>query len=221
VCTDDRGYITAKYFQFVEVFSKTKAETVAPHLSIDDTIDIEPSYQLPYQRTYNLSHIELRTHKAYIDTKLANGFIQQLASMTAAPIVFANMTDGGLRLSVDYLALNKSTVENRYPLPLIGEMLDRLCGACIITKLDLQNAYHLIRNKQGDEYKRAFRIRYSQFKYRVIPFGLTTTQATFQSYIDDCLQPSIDDFAVCYLDDISIHSTHEKEHKAHVHKELG
>jgi len=218
--TDDGSFIPTKYSEFVDVFSKVKADTLAPHRSIDHAIDLEPGFKLPYGRIYNLSEVELRTLKAYIETNLANGFIQRSSSSAAAPILFARKKDGGLRLCVDYRALNSGTIKNRYPLPLISEMLDRLRGARIFTKLDLRNGYHLIRIKEGDEYKTAFRTRYGQFEYRVMPFGLTNAPATFQSYIDDCLRPYIDDFAVCYLDDILIYSTNEKEHEDHVRKVL-
>ena len=121
-------------------------------------------------------------------------------------------------MCVDYRALNLGTVKKRYPLPLISELLDRVREARIFTKLDLRNAYHLIRIKEGDEFKTAFRTRYGQFEYRVMPFGLTNAPATFQAYIDDCLRPYIDDFTVCYLDDILIYSTNEEEHKDHIRK---
>ena len=100
-----------------------KAATLAPHRPIDHAIDIEPGYQLRYGRIYNLAEVELRTLKAYIETNLANGFIPRSASPAAAPKFFAKETDGGLRLCFDYRALNKCTVKNRYPLPLISEML--------------------------------------------------------------------------------------------------
>jgi len=204
----------------VDVFSKTKAETLAPHRPIDHAIDLEPGFKIPYGWIYNLSEVELRTLKAYIETNLSNGFIQRSSSLAEAPILFAKKKDGGLRLCVDYRALNSATVKNRYPLPLISEMLDRMRGARIFTKLDLRSAYHLIRIKEGDEYKTAFRTRYGQLECRVMPFGLTNAPATFQAYIDDCLRPYIDDFAVCYLDDILIYSTNEKEHEDHVKKVL-
>jgi hypothetical protein len=151
--TDDGGSIPAVYSEFVEFFSKAKAETLAPHRSIDHAIDLEPGFKLPYGRIYNLSEFELRMLKAYIETKLANGFIQRSSSSAAAPILFAKKKDGGLRLCVDYRALNTGTIKNRYPQPLISEMLDRLHGARIFTELDLRNAYHLMRIKEGDEYK--------------------------------------------------------------------
>jgi hypothetical protein len=95
-------------------------------------------------------------------------------------------------------------------------MLNRVNETKILTTLDLHWAYNLIRIKEGDEYKTAFRTRYGQFEYRVIPFGLTNTPATFQSYIHDCLRPYIDDFAVYYLDDILIYLTNEKEQEEHM-----
>jgi hypothetical protein len=121
---------------------------------------------------------------------------------------------------VDYCALNLATVKNRYPLPSILEMLDRVREARIFAELDLRGAYNLIRTKEGDEYKTAFRTRYGPFEYRVMPFGLTNAPTTFQSYIDDCLWPYIDDFAVCYIDDILMYSKHEKEHEEQVRQVL-
>jgi len=204
----------------VDVFSKTKAQTLAPNRPIDHAIDLEPAFKIPYGRIYNLSEVELRTLKAYIETNLSNAFIQRSSSSAAAPILFAKKKDGGLRLCVDYRALDLVTDKNRYPLPHILEILDRMCGAQIFTKLDLRNAYHLIRTKEGVEYKTAFRTRYGQFEYRVMPFGLTNAPATFQAYIDDCLRPYVDDFAVRYLDDILFYSTNEMEHEDHVKQVL-
>jgi len=220
VTTDDVGRIPAQYQEFVEVFSKKKAETLPLHRQIDHAIDLEPNYKLPYSRIYNLSEFELKTLKTYIETNLANSFIQRSSSSAAVSIQFEKKKDGGLRLCVDYRALNLSTVKNRYPLPLISELLDRVREARILTKLDLRNAYHLIRVKEGNEFKTAFRTRCGQFKYRVMPFGLTNAPATFQDYIDDCLRPYIDDFTVCYLDDILICSANEQEHEDHVRKVL-
>jgi hypothetical protein len=117
---------------------------------------------------------------------------------------------------VDYRALNQASVKNRYPLPLISEILERVGKAKIFTKLDLRGAYNLIRIKEGDEFKTAFRTRYGQFEYLVIPFGLTNAPATFQAYMDDCLRPYMDELVVCYLDDILIYSEDLAQHEDHV-----
>ena len=86
--------------------------------------------------------------------------MQQSSSPEVAPILFVKKKDGSLRLCVDYWALNSITVKDRYPLPLISEILDRVRGAIIFTRLDLRGTYNLIRIKEGNEYKTAFRMRY-------------------------------------------------------------
>ena len=170
----------------MDVFSNTKAEKLAPHRPIDHAIDLEPGFTRSYGRIYNLSEVELLTLKAYIEINLSNSFIQWSSSSAAAPILFVKKKYGGLRLCVDYRALNSATLKSQYPLPCISEMLDQMCGARIFTNLDLRNTYHLIRIKEGAEYKIAFRTCYGQFEYRVMPFGLKIAPATFQANIDDC-----------------------------------
>ena len=129
-------------------------------------------------------------------------------------------SDNFLRLCVDYRALNKVTVKNRHPLPLINETLDRLTGAKIFTKLDLRDAYHRIRIKRGDEWKTAFRTRYGHWEYTVMPFGLTNAPATFQAYINEALKGLLDVTCVPYMDDICIYSDSVEEHAEHVREVL-
>ena len=111
--------------------------------------------------------------KKYVQTYLANGFIRPSKSRAAAPVMFVQRPDGKLRLVVDFRGLNKVTVKNRYPLPLIPEMLDRLHKARIFTKIDLRNAYHQVRVKEGDEWKTTFRCSEGHFEYpRCVPKDL-------------------------------------------------
>jgi len=216
VSTDDGGHNLAIYEDFLEVFSNGNAETLPPHRSTDHAIDLEPSYNLPYGQIYNLLEFKLRTLKAYIEANLAHGFFQQSSSQ----ILFAQKNNAGLSLCVDYHALNKVRVNNPYPLPLFSEMLDRVCEGWIFTKLDLCGGYYFIQINEGVEYKTDFWMCYGQFEYQVMPSGLTNPPATFQSYIDECLRWYIDEFAVCYLDDILIYSTNDQEHKQHMRQVL-
>ena len=125
-----------------------------------------------------------------------------------------------MRLCVDYRGLNKITIKNRHPLPLISETLDRLSGAKVFTKLDLKDAYHRIRIRAGNEWKTAFRTRYGHFEYTVMPFGLANAPATFQAYINRAMAGYVDVFCVVYLDDILIYSDSEEEHQKHVKRVL-
>ncbi|ERF69956.1 hypothetical protein EPUS_08767 [Endocarpon pusillum Z07020] len=110
--------------------------------------------------------------------------------------------------------------ESVYALPLISELHDRIRGAEWFTTLDLRGAYNLVRMKEGEEWKTAFRTRYGHYEYLVMPFGLTNAPATFQALVNDVLREFLDIFAVAYLDDILIYSKTEEEHKSHVKQVL-
>ena len=121
---------------------------------------------------------------------LAKGFIRPLSSPASASMLFVKKKEGSLQPCLDYQGLNKGTVKDRYPLPLINKTLTRIAKAKIITKIYIQDAYNLIRIKEGDEWKTAFRTRFGLFEFLVIPFGLTNAPAIFQRYINNTLRPS-------------------------------
>lgn len=116
--------------------------------------------------------------------------------------------------------MNNITVKNRYALPLISELLDRIQHAKYFTKLDLRGAYNLVRIAKGDEWKTAFRTRYGHFEYLVMPFGLTNAPASFQALINNVLRPYLDNFVIVYLNHILIYSNSLPEHISHVTKVL-
>ena len=117
--------------------------------------------------------------RRYLQENLDKGFIRLSKSPAASPILFILKKDGGLRLYMDYRGLNKITIKNRYPLPLMGEILDRVNGARVFSKINLKDAYYRIRIRLGDEWKTAFRTRYGHYEYLVMPFRLTNAPAAF------------------------------------------
>jgi hypothetical protein len=155
---------------------------------IDHAIDLLPSAEVPNTRIYPMSIAETNYLRQYVQKMLYRGLIQKSKSTGGAPIVFATKKDSiKLRVYIDYRALNKVTVKNRYPLPLINSLLDKVRTAKYFIKLDLQDAYFLIRIKEDNEYKMAFKTPFSLFEYKVMPFSLCNTPATFQAYIDNAL----------------------------------
>jgi len=134
--------------------------------------------------------------------------------------LFVPKPDGRLRLCVDYQQLNKLTILDKYPLPLMSELQDRVAGATIFMKLERKDGYHLIRIKKGDEWKTAFRTRYGQYEYKVMPFGLVNAPATFQRMMNKILREFLNQGVVVYLDDILIYSKTHGEHVAMVKKVL-
>ena len=115
---------------------------------------------------------------------------------------------------MDYRKLNKMTILNKYPLPLMTELRERVAGATVFTKLELEDGYLLIRIQKGDEWKAAFRKRYGHYECKVMPFGLVNTPATFQAMMNTILRELLDHRVVVYLEDILIYSTSLSEYKA-------
>ncbi|EIE91154.1 hypothetical protein RO3G_15865 [Rhizopus delemar RA 99-880] len=149
--------VPTKYSEYLDVFSEANASSLPDHGPADHQIPLSDGSHPPFGPIYPLSQDELKALSEYLKENLANGFIRRSSSPAAAPILFVKKKDGSLRLCVDYRGLNKITVKNRYPLPLINELMDRLSSAKVYTKLDIRNAYHRIRIAKGDEWKTAFR----------------------------------------------------------------
>lgn len=213
-------HVPSDYHDFADVFNKATADKLPERRSYDHHIPLVDGASLPQSRLYPLSASELDSARKYLDENLKRGFIRPSTSPIAAPILFAKKKDGSLRLCVDYRKLNAITVKNKYPLPLIGETLDRLGRAKVFTKLDLRNGYHHIRIAEGDEWKTAFRTRYGHFEYLVMPFGLTNAPASFQAMMNEIFAEFLDKFVVVYLDDILIYSENKEQHKEHVRQVL-
>ena len=204
------------YHNYLDVFSEPQANVLPPHRKYDLEIPLQPNSSPPWGPIYSMSAPELAEMKRYVTAYLANGFIRPSKSPAAAPVMFVKRPDGKLRLVVDYRGLNRVTVKNRFPLPLIPEMLDRLHLAKVFTKIDLRNAYHQVRVKEGDEWKTAFRCREGHFEYQVCPQGPTNAPAMFQFFMNDILREYLDVIAVGILDDVIIFSANTSEHVGHV-----
>jgi hypothetical protein len=146
----------------------------------------------------------------------AIGCAKSSPSPWGAPVLFVLKKDGSMRMCIDYRAVNKLTVRNRYPLPRIDECLERLAGAKVFTSLDLKSGYHQVRLRDEDKPKTAFNSRYGQYQFKVLPFGLTNAPPTFQALMNKILGDFLDKFVMVYLDDILIYSKNQEDHAKHV-----
>jgi hypothetical protein len=122
---------------------------------------------------------ELKVLRKYLDDNLAKGFIRPSLFPAAAPIFFVRKPGGGFRLCVDYRGLNAIIIKNRYPLSLVKETLNLMCGAVIFTKFNIVAAFHNLRMKLGEEYKTAFRLRLGLYEFLIMPFGLANAPSSF------------------------------------------
>jgi hypothetical protein len=215
-----KSLVPQEYHDILSAFSKRKADTLPPHRPYDLSIQLEDDKSPPFGPLYSLSELELKALSTWLEENLAKGFIRSSTSPAGAPILFVKKKDASLRLCVDYRALNNITIKNRYPLPLIPESLDRLRTSKVFTKLDLRGAYNLIRVKEGEEWKTAFRTRYGHFECLVMPFGLTNAPAVFQHFMNDVFRDLLDSSVLVYIDDILVFSDNIEDHLQHVREVL-
>ena len=216
VSPPDVAGVPEVYLDLRDVFNKTSALSLPPHRPYDCAINLLPGAPLPKSRLYNLSGPEKETMKKYISESLASGIIRPSSSPVAAGFFFVGKKDGSLRPCIDFRHLNDITVKNRYPLPLLSSTFEPLANAKVFTKLDLRNAYHLVRIREGDEWKTAFNTHLGHFEYLVMPFGLTNAPAVFQNLVNDVLRDMINNFVVVFLDDILVYSQSMDDHVLHV-----
>jgi hypothetical protein len=139
------------YKDYINVFSKTEARKLLNFTRVMHFINIEERKIVFFGFIYPLSVVELRVLREYLKFNLIKRWIQKSRSSVKASILFTLKKDKTLRLYVDYRGLNRITVKNRYPLPLINKMIDRLFKAVRYIKLDLRDTFHRIRIKVSDE----------------------------------------------------------------------
>lgn len=191
-----------------------------PHCSYDCQIKIKPGCTAPFGGLYTLTPNETSAPRAYLDEQLAKGSILPSSSAAAAPIFFTKVPGKKARPVVDYWGLNKVTIRDSYPIPVVGWLLNQIAGCKYFAKIDLKSAFNLLRVAKGYEWLTAFRTPWGLFEYRVMPFGLANAPTIFQRFIQAVLREYLDVFCFVYLDEILIFSKTCAEHTDHVSKVL-
>ena len=195
------------YAEFIPIMT-TEASLELPHYSTyDHAIDFKDGTTPPWGPIYPLNETELEELRKWLKKMTGMGAVRESKSAYSSPMLFIPKGHGrGLRLCIDYRAINKITGPNRNPLPNMDELKETVRGAKYFYKINHKNGYHHLRIKKGDEWKTAFRCRYGLFEYTVMPFVLSNAPATFQRMINHISRDTLEQGMSAFMDDIIIWS---------------
>jgi hypothetical protein len=195
--------------------------------AVEMHIELAEDAGTPFKTPYRLSRAETEELVKVLTIALEKGWIRPSTSSFGAPVLFVpkKAADGSLtklRMVIDYRELNKLTKKDRYPLPLIDDLMDGLEGSRVFSKMDLASGYNQLGVAEEDRHKTAFVTKFGLFEWTVVPFGLANAPAFFMRWMDEILQanPHLRSFVKVYLDDILVHSATLEEHNDHVREVL-
>ncbi|GMF07507.1 unnamed protein product [[Candida] boidinii] len=201
---------------FRDVITQQDFQNVPPNKEVQHKIILMENTDPVWRNQYRLGRREQEELQVQIAELIEKKFIKPSTSPFNSPVLFVKKKDGSYRLCIDYRALNNRTIKNKFPLPYIEDILDRVSRAKIFSKLDLMSGYHQVQIDEKDRYKTAFSTPHGHYEWVVMPFGLTNAPATFQYLMNNVLGNFINKFVTVYLDDILIYSDTTKEHEDHI-----
>ncbi|MCO5592344.1 hypothetical protein L7F22_046345 [Adiantum nelumboides] len=208
--------------QYSDCFSHSLPSQLPPERPEDHAIDLVPGSSPPNRPPYRVSAAQQKEIMSQVEELLEKGLIQPSSSPFCSPMLLVQKKDGSWCMCIDYRALNKNTIKNRFPIPTIDDILDKLEGAAMFSRIELKSGYHQIRIKSEDVHKTAFRTTFGLYEFLVMPFSLTNAPTTFNRMMDRIFRPH-QQFVGTFFDDMIVYSKNEEKHRHHlaiVFKEL-
>jgi len=205
--------VPQRFHKWLKVFEKVESERMPVREPWDYAINLRKNFVPRKERTYLISREEKEEVREFVEEQLRKGYIRPLKSSQTLPVFFVGKKNKKKRMVQDYQYLNKETVKNNYPLPLILDLINTMGTKKVFTKIDLRWRYNNVWIKEGDKWKAAFTIHLGVYKPIVMFFGLTNLLATFQAMMNDILRDLIDTGDVAaFIDDMLVGAEDKKKH---------
>ncbi|MCO5604727.1 hypothetical protein L7F22_058897 [Adiantum nelumboides] len=202
--------------QFQDVFIEDIPRELPPKRGDDDhMIELIPGSSPPNKPPYRVSQAQQEEIMRQVNELVEKGMVRPSSSPFCSPVLLVQKKDGTYRMCVDYRALNRITIKNRFPVPRVEDLFDKLQGSTYFSRIDLKSGYHQIRIVDEDIVKTAFRTSFGLYEYLVMPFGLTNAPATFNRMMERIFRPHRN-FTGVFFDDVIIYSKTIEEHKEHL-----
>lgn len=219
--TDERTSLESLCAKYADVFY-IEGEPLTFNNKIKHKINTTDEIPV-YTKTYRYPFVHRQEVQDQISNMLKQGIIRPSQSAWSSPIwVVPKKSDASgktkWRIVVDFRKVNEKTIDDKYPIPNINDVLDKLGKCQYFTTLDLASGFYQVQMDNTDIHKTAFNVEHGHFEFLRMPMGLKNSPATFQRVMDDVLKDLLNVVCLVYLDDIIIFSVSLQEHMVNLEK---